>query len=446
VQGELREAAPLQPEGSAADSAYTAISGGGSLAEVMDQLANQAVAGELSPRQAAAAIRTATHGLGPSAGGDDSVTASGDPPASIQAADALRELSLQDAEKPSADQPADSPVVEAPGIPESPAASTAGSPESPPAAATGGSPEALLASEAGIPDLPLAATAGTTEHTTAMATAQAVPESMHAVEGAGTAMLVPEGGAHAADEQAPSEAAAAVTDSPAQDDPLPVSLSAEEAAAADRECVMAALAAEPDDVAEALAAAEEEASAAVQPPAPPAGVEQEGSPDGAAASAPAAGPNFESRFMQQLAASASEDDLAVYTADSGGVPQEAVRPPSPPEQPQARAQPQPAQRVQQEAVPSAHPPSAMQPLSVDGVDRRTSEATAALAAINASGGAASQVQDSRGEEAPRPGLLFPPSWYQTFNGEHPGGGAGPALGHAVQREGAGTSASLGQAA
>ena len=50
----------LRTEPSAAESNFTAISGAGSLAAVVDQLADQAVAGELSPRQAAAAIRSAT--------------------------------------------------------------------------------------------------------------------------------------------------------------------------------------------------------------------------------------------------------------------------------------------------------------------------------------------------------------------------------------------------
>jgi hypothetical protein len=137
-------------------------------------------------------------------------------------------------------------------------------------------------------------------------------------------------------------------------------------------------------------------------------------------------PQYHSRFMQQLAASASADeDLTVYSSE----PATAAAPDAPeaaeiaqlPEHP-----PQQAQQAQQAAASpasgsaSSPPRSAMQPLEVAAAERRgEADNSAALAAINASGsgsGGGAQAGDGS-EAAPRPDLIFPQSWYQTFHGE-----------------------------
>lgn len=170
------------------------------------------------------------------------------------------------------------------------------------------------------------------------------------------------------------------------------------------------------------AAAEPAVWAAPAAAAVPAAAALEGEQGGSVGGAP----QYHSRFMQQLAASASADeDLTVYSSE----PATAAAPDAPeaaeiaqlPEHP-----PQQAQQAQQAAASpasgsaSSPPRSTMQPLEVAAAERRgEADNSAALAAINASGsgsGGGAQAGDGS-EAAPRPDLIFPQSWYQTFHGE-----------------------------
>ncbi|KAI3428329.1 hypothetical protein D9Q98_006709 [Chlorella vulgaris] len=169
------------------------------------------------------------------------------------------------------------------------------------------------------------------------------------------------------------------------------------------------------------AAAEPAVWAAPAAAAVPAAAALEGEQGGSVGGAP----QYHSRFMQQLAASASADeDLTVYSSE----PATAAAPDAPeaaeiaqlPEHP-----PQQAQQAQQAAASpasgsaSSPPRSTMQPLEVAAAERRgEADNSAALAAINASGsgsGGGAQAGDGS-EAAPRPDLIFPQSWYQTFHG------------------------------
>jgi hypothetical protein len=157
-----------------------------------------------------------------------------------------------------------------------------------------------------------------------------------------------------------------------------------------------------------LTAAGGEAGQGAGEPAPriggPLGNDSNGDSSTGPAALPGGSATYHSRFMQQLAASASDDDLAVYTADDAtGAPRDALQPPS-------RGSPEPVPQAG-----DAPPAGRMQPLSIASGDKGVaSDNAAALAAINAASGSTPEGQQAA---APQAGTLFPQSWYQTFHGE-----------------------------
>ncbi|KAL4427888.1 hypothetical protein ABPG75_001977 [Micractinium tetrahymenae] len=432
TQVQEADGAPLRSEVSNVESAFTAISGPASLADVVDQLADQAVAGELSPRQAAAAIRSATRqhsggGLtGISGGGAAEEEAGGSPSAAV--AEAGTDLLTMDGTEGSDSVSVSGGVAQSSIAPSEEgwhqgagAASSAG--------AVGGSPGPAGGSAP--------------------------------VGGSGTQLMenIPLG------EEAP---AAAAGGQPAELQP-----SEEQAVAAD------ALAALPEEAASEAALAAPPAAATQEAPhkaaaeaeeQPAAAAEEHPAAEAAPAAPSAAGPvprtssaGYKSQLMQQLTTAASEeDDITVYSAAdvglAGATTAAALQQGTAASVPAAPAPAAAAAAAEPQALPisngsagsggfdaaAAAPTAAgakasprMEALFVEAGSgaagaggsgtMSAADTAAALAAINAAGGSAGAPAASAGEQQQQPpqqsqlpqqppALLFPPAWYETFKG------------------------------
>ncbi|KAL4442093.1 hypothetical protein ABPG77_011354 [Micractinium sp. CCAP 211/92] len=406
VQEQDAGAAPLRTEVSNVESAFTAISGPASLADVVDHLADQAVAGELSPRQAAAAIRSATrqHSGGSLAGasaggGTEGEGAAGSPSAAV--AEAGTEVLTMDGTEGS-----DSVSV------------------------SGGVGRSSLApSEEGWHQG--VGSAGRAALLGGSGPAGASPDNMEniALDEEAPAAAIPEQQA----EQEPSEGQQATGDTPA--DP------AEDAASEAGAVAPPAAAPEEAPTEEHPAAAEAEHVAAPAPSAVPR----------------TSSAGYKSQLMQQLTDDAGEgEDITVYSrdminTDAGRAAAAAVTalqqddaaappPAAPADAAPAVADPQ-ALPISNgsagsggfgaaAAAPAAPPAKAsprMESLSVEAGSgaaggsgtMSTADTAAALSAINAAGAAAApageQQQQVSQQQQPAQ-LLFPPAWYETFKG------------------------------
>ncbi len=408
VQEQDAGAAPLRTEVSNVESAFTAISGPASLADVVDHLADQAVAGELSPRQAAAAIRSATrqHSGGSLAGasaggGGEGEGAAGSPSAAVAEAGTDEVLTMDGTEG------SDSVSV------------------------SGGVGRSSLApSEEGWHQG--VGSAGRAALLGGSGPAGASPDNMEniALDEEAPAAAIPEQQA----EQEPSEGQQATGDTPA--DP------AEDAASEAGAVAPPAAAPEEAPTEEHPAAAEAEHLAAPAPSAVPR----------------TSSAGYKSQLMQQLTDDAGEgEDITVYSrdminTDAGRAAAAAVTalqqddatappPAAPADAAPAVADPQ-ALPISNgsagsggfgaaAAAPAAPPAKAsprMESLSVEAGSgaaggsgtMSTADTAAALSAINAAGAAAApageQQQQVSQQQQPAQ-LLFPPAWYETFKGE-----------------------------
>ena len=347
MHDELQDA-PLRHESSAPESSFTAASGRGSLADVVDQ----AVAGELSPRQAAAAIRSATrqHSGGMPHDEEEEVEEGGEGPdgasAAATAADALTAVTLD--------------------------GSDGG------ASVTGGAGHSSMAP----------CEEGGWQGGSARSTGGAVPMENIALDAPPAAQAAAAEAEEAEPEQQQQPRAAE------QAAAVPVAAGAEAAPTAEAEL--------------------------------PGGVPRTSSSA------------YRSQLMQQLTASASEDDITVYASPSDAAaqglgPLGAAAPPAAGRRSNGAA---PAAAAVATAASAGAPPqgaraSRLEPLSVEGGapggaaaaaagTMSTADTAAALAAINA---AAAEQPPRTGEQQPPQvaPLPFPQAWYQTFKGE-PGPG------------------------
>lgn len=413
VQG--ADGTPLRSEVSNVESAFTAISGPASLADVVDELADQAVAGELSPRQAAAAIRTATRqhsggGLAgvPADGGEEEGGAACSPSVAVAEA-GTDQLTLEGTEG------SDGVSVCGGAARSSVAPSEEGWHQGP-----GGAGHAGPLHGSGP------AGGDSAERLESVPLGQEAPAAAAGVQAAEQEAL---------QEQAPKDVSAAAADNVAGKAAL---TAARLAPAAEK-------------------APGEEAPADEQPAA------AEAEP-GAAAAVPVvsrtSSAGYKSQLMQQLTAGSNEeDDITVYSAADVGMAGAATTAAlqQAPAAPRPAATPAAADEAAPQALPlsngsagsggfgagSAAPAAAgssasprLEALSVEagsGAAKAGASGTmsaadtaASLAAINAAAGSVDAASAPTGEQEqqspqepqqPAP-LLFPPAWYETFKGEH----------------------------